>query len=159
MKIAIDAERLISRLKELVDYEGYLPHLIRYGMPPTVGGYYRNNLSNKGLLDKYADNFIKSKIFTWEDSRGEFNEWIKDNSEFKDLIIYVDENSDVVYKGYNNISESYRFWISELTYQETEDKERMLQVWYSKDPEHFNEWLEWAKGITGPKLFEGTSFE
>ncbi|MCQ2738556.1 MAG: hypothetical protein MJ224_08115 [archaeon] len=158
MKIDVDIEKLLLRLKELVNYDGYLPWLIRARMPITVGVYYKNNLSNKGLLDNYVDRFIKSKIFTWDETIEEFNEWIKDNPKFKDLLIYVEDGFNPT-EQYEKIPKSYRFWISNLTYQETGDKERMLQRWYDKDPEHFNEWLEWAKDITGPELFEGTSFE
>lgn len=160
MKIDVDVEKLILRLKELVNYEGYLPWLIRFRMPRTVSMYYLDNLMKKGLSDKYADKFIKSKTFNWDDSVEEFNEWIKNNPEFKDLVKYIDEDEYNTNNWRKLIPESYRNWIYYLTVSDsTKDKNKMLQKWYVEDPEHFNEWLKWAKDITGPELFESTSFE
>ena len=160
MKIDVDVEKLILRLKELVNYDGYLPWLIRARMPRTVSIYYLDNLMKKGLSDKYADKFIKSKTFNWDDSVEEFNEWIINNSEFKDLVKYIDEDEYDTDDWRKLIPESYRNWIYYLTVSDsTKDKNKMLQEWYDEDPKHFNEWLKWAKGITGPELFEGTSFE
>ena len=157
MKMDVDEEKVRLRMKELVNYDGYLPGLIRLRMPFGTSHYYTDNMMKKGLFDKYGDQFSWSKGCSLENKSHELEEWIKNHPEFKDLIIYVKELKLYYPEKVNNDIPNMSIYL--LEGESLEGKEKLLQKWYDEDPEYFNEWIEWAKGITGPKLFEGTSFE
>lgn len=80
--IDVDFDRIADRSDELIEYDGFLPLLIRALIIDKWSDY----LLSVGKYDEVMDECSRNKPHTLNEAVKELVAWVKDNKDYKDLI-------------------------------------------------------------------------
>ena len=76
--------KIKSKSKELEEYPGYLPWIIRREI--DLENYY-SHLEKYGLYDKFRDRLSESMMLSYVKHKEEFLGWIESNPEYSEFLI------------------------------------------------------------------------
>ena len=83
MKMDVDEEKVRLRMKELVNYDGYLPGLIRLRMPFGTSHYYTDNKDLKSERHEFQY-YFGNELFCFTTDNGVFS---KENIDYGSYIL------------------------------------------------------------------------
>ncbi|MBR5504017.1 MAG: hypothetical protein IKV87_06215 [Methanobrevibacter sp.] len=111
MEYIWDYSKIKSKGEELAQFQGYLPHLLRYCLGPKYYVKYIKNLEEKNLLKGLEDELYYSRRITNEESWIEFVEFIETNPQFSDFIHPVNslEGNKILEKLKNNNYKNFKY--------------------------------------------------
>lgn len=83
MKIDLNTDKLEEYEKELINYDGYLPSLIRWG----ISTQYLRNIMQSDKSYEVEQKMAESRNYSYEELHKELIEWCKENKEYEDILI------------------------------------------------------------------------
>lgn len=81
--VEVDFDKLLDYSTELVEYEDVLPLLVR----AVIINKWSRNCNRKGIWVNINKECVDTKPKTYDDAVKELVDWVKDNPEYKDMII------------------------------------------------------------------------
>lgn len=106
-----DYSKIRSKREELAQFQGYLPHLLRYCLGSKYYVKYIKNLEEKNLLNDLKEKLNSSRRFNNEESWKEFVEFVEQNPQFADFIHPADslEGKKILEKLKNNNYKNFKY--------------------------------------------------
>lgn len=106
-----DYSKIRSKREELAQFQGYLPHLLRYCLGSKYYAKYIKNLEEKNLLNDLEEKLYSSRRFNNEESWKEFVEFVEQNPQFADFIHPADslEGKKILEKLKNNNYKNFNY--------------------------------------------------
>lgn len=83
VKIDLNTDKLEEYEKELINYDGYLPSLIRWG----ISTQYLQNILKSDKASEVEQQMLQSRNYTYEELYDELIRWCKENKEYEDILI------------------------------------------------------------------------
>lgn len=81
-----DYSKIKSKRKELAQFPGYLPHLLRMCLGSKYYSQYIGNLESNNLLNELEERLYYSRRFNNEEAWEEFVQFVENNPQFSDFI-------------------------------------------------------------------------